>query len=509
MASEELNKLLSEARKAVLGGNKPDARKLLEQALAIDDNNEQAWLLLARVVDTPRERRICYENVLDINPQNAEARRALETLRPSPPSAAAIKPPASSAPPSVSPRPPSQPPVKAPTVRAGTTTPGSAEAWRSQRESTSLNPIAVAIAVISVLAILIGIVVLTNPSAILGEPTLVPTNPLLAATTAAAQNNTPLPTPTPPIVIVTVQANPFAVPPTWTPTPTPTPLPTATPLPTLPPLSAYTLLYLREVDGLPALFSSRADGTGERRLTPVGEPFTFPAWSSDGTKIAYTALVDGREQIFTANADGSNAQMALEMPNTRARAVAWSPDGTSIAFSSDDVQIDDIFIYRFGEPAVQRITDGRGIETDPSWSPDGTKIAYAADPTGRGGSLQIFVRDLTKEGRDATVQLTSGGQNFSPVWSPDGSQIAYVSVQGRGSRILLMRADGSDKRPITFGDGAAENRDPSWTPDGRYIFFSSTRNGGVFNIFSMTTDGRNVEQITNFPENTYSPRVRP
>ncbi len=45
------------------------------------------------------------------------------------------------------------------------------------------------------------------------------------------------------------------------------------------------------------------------------------------TRIAFTRLVDGREQIFVANADGSDAQMALEMPNTRARAVAWSPDG--------------------------------------------------------------------------------------------------------------------------------------------------------------------------------------
>lgn len=498
MANEELNRLLNEARAAATKGDRLTARQLLEQALSIDDNNVQAWLLLARVVGTPRERRICYENVLDIDPSNAEARRALETLKPSPPSSATLNTPSARAP-----QRPTAAPIAPPSKPPGQTTPGSAEAWRSQRRGTTINPFVVIVSVISGLAILIGLFVLTNPEAIVGTVTPMPT---LAAVVPTA---TLTPTPTLPMVIVTAQPNPFAIPPTWTPSPTPTPLPTDTPPPTLPPLSTYTLLFVREVDGLPALFSSRGDGSDVRRLTPPGAPFTFPAWSSDGKRIAYTTLVDGREQIFIANADGSDPQMALEMPNTRARAVAWSPDDTAIAFASDDVQVDDIFIYRFGAPAVERITDGRGIETDPVWSPDGTKIAYAADPTGRGGSLQIFVRDLTQQGREATVQLTTSGQNFAPAWSPDGSHIAYVSAQGRGSRIFVMRADGSDKRQITFGDSGAENRDPSWSPDGRYIFFSSTRNGGILNIFSMTPDGGNVTQITNFPENTYSPKVRP
>ncbi len=479
-------------------GNRSEARKLLEDALTIDDSNVQAWLLLARVVDTPRERRICYENVLDIDPNNSEARRALEALMPSPPSSTAPRAPSVSA----ARRAPAQLPVKPPAKPAGKTTPGTAMAWRSQRKSAGPNPLLIIVG-LSAIAIAAGLFVVSNPEAIIGTATPSPT------AVALARTGTPPPTATRPIVIVTVVPNPFGAPPTWTPSATPTLPPTETPLPTLPPLSSYRLLFVREVNGLPALFSSRGDGSDVRRLTPEGAPFTFPAWSPDGTRIAYTTLVDGREQIFVANADGSNAQMALEMPNTRARAVSWSPDGRAIAFSSDDVQVDDIFIYRFGEPTVQRITDGRGIETDPAWSPDGTKIAYAADPSGRGGSLQIFVRDLTREGRDATVQLTSSGQNFAPAWSPDGQFIAYASSQGRGSRIFVMRADGSDKRQLTFGDGGAENRDPCWSPDGRYLFFSSTRNGGVLNLFSMTPDGGNVTQITNFPENTYAPKVRP
>jgi hypothetical protein len=65
---------------AFRGGNKTEARTLLERALEIDEYNEQAWLWLSAVVDTPEEQRTCLENVMVINPNNERARMGLKSL---------------------------------------------------------------------------------------------------------------------------------------------------------------------------------------------------------------------------------------------------------------------------------------------------------------------------------------------------------------------------------------------------------------------------------------------
>src|SRR5215475_12638091 len=82
MATDDINSLLNAGIQAARAGNKAQARKYLEQVLEKEDNNEAAWMWLASVVDTPRERRICLENVLEINPNNVRAREALAALGP-------------------------------------------------------------------------------------------------------------------------------------------------------------------------------------------------------------------------------------------------------------------------------------------------------------------------------------------------------------------------------------------------------------------------------------------
>ncbi len=69
------------ATEAAKSGNKTEARRLLEEILEKDEANETAWLELASVVDTPREKRICLEQVLELNPKNEKAQKALEQLQ--------------------------------------------------------------------------------------------------------------------------------------------------------------------------------------------------------------------------------------------------------------------------------------------------------------------------------------------------------------------------------------------------------------------------------------------
>src|SRR5258708_33254007 len=82
LATDDITNLLNAGIQAAKNKRRAEARRLLEQVLEADDANETAWMWFATVVDSPREKRICLENVLDINPNNQRAREALEKLGP-------------------------------------------------------------------------------------------------------------------------------------------------------------------------------------------------------------------------------------------------------------------------------------------------------------------------------------------------------------------------------------------------------------------------------------------
>src|SRR5205823_1554639 len=129
-----------------------------------------------------------------------------------------------------------------------------------------------------------------------------------------------------------------------------------------------------------------SDGTFPHRLTKVtmGAPLSkgvgavSPAWSPDGTKIAYALTTDGpfHNQIYVMKADGSGQTGLTNLPSG-AKEPAWSPNGEFIAFSTDrgDDQ-DKIYIIKTDGTSLHRITTRPAC--CPTWSPDGKKIAFAS-----------------------------------------------------------------------------------------------------------------------------------
>jgi len=108
-----------------------------------------------------------------------------------------------------------------------------------------------------------------------------------------------------------------------------------------------------------------------------------------------------------------------------------------------------------------QVTNSSGLDIFPSFSPDGSSIAYSSN---QGGSFEIYIRQVSG-GRDQ--QITSDGmENFEPAWSSDGSQIAYYS--GKRGGICVVPALGGVTRQLTdFGSH------PAWSPDGKLIAFQS------------------------------------
>src|SRR5512135_2353327 len=84
--------LIQQAIAAIKANRRSEARQILEQVVELDERSEQGWLWLSGCVDSPDEQKICLENVLTINPNNAKARKGLEMLKkakprpPAPPS---------------------------------------------------------------------------------------------------------------------------------------------------------------------------------------------------------------------------------------------------------------------------------------------------------------------------------------------------------------------------------------------------------------------------------------
>jgi TolB protein len=196
--------------------------------------------------------------------------------------------------------------------------------------------------------------------------------------------------------------------------------------------------------GQPQIFVSHIyEGTLDEVTKVPGENWT-PAWSPDGTRIAFASSRDGNSEIYVANRDGTN---------------------------------------------VRRITNNPAIDISPTWSPNGTEIAFTSD---RSGSPQIYT--VSADGLSAAQRLTSESYCDRPTWSPAPfNEIAFASRTGPGFDIKVIEVATRQVRQLTFGEGT--NESPSFAPNGRHLAFTSTRSGRS-QIFVMARDGKDVRQLT-------------
>ena len=257
------------------------------------------------------------------------------------------------------------------------------------------------------------------------------------------------------------------------------------------------------------------------RLSPAGLGFySFPAWSPEGGRIAYTAYQEGRQDIWVVelNEEGQPEGAPVNITNSPARDEhpSWSPCGERLVFHSDGEEGKrKLFIVDADGSNLRLLYQHRterGLREGfhPAWSPRGGRIAFVAENN-------IWVID--EEGRERSRHITSFGYNDYPSWSPDGNWIVFSS----GTTVSIIKADGSGEKKRLTGWGGMRSdfpgwsSHPSWSPDGeRIVFVSNKKKTGekrevkYYDLWIVKADGTGeAEYLTNDRYREYFPAWSP
>ena len=208
------------------------------------------------------------------------------------------------------------------------------------------------------------------------------------------------------------------------------------------------------------------------QVTADGTSSVRPAWSPDGSRIAFQTSVANTYRVYTMAADGSDRQLVTQGQNDD-RHPAWSRDGSMLAVDSgSDVQRE-ITLIDLASGSRKQITNLGGFSSFPAWSPDGSRLSFYVYQKGA-MDLWVVNRDGTGA-RQLTQTLASETRSqctfacHSAAFSPDGSRLAYADGDQRN--VYTMRSDdGTDQVKMSADDPTGRSHFPSYLADGRLSY---------------------------------------
>ena len=233
-----------------------------------------------------------------------------------------------------------------------------------------------------------------------------------------------------------------------------------------PPAGSRQIVFIGRVEypgrviGNPAIYTVRPDGSGLRLLTYGLGQALYPAWSRDGSRIAFVSGITAGSELWLMSPDGSNAHLAsAQLPTCGYgwTSITWAPDGNRLAGEC----FWHVSVFDLNADTARSVTDPlQATLVDPDWSPNSDWLAVG-DP---------FSPDLSRVSVDGTQRLLLLSNAADPSWSPDGQRIAFMGGAGQPNGIYIANADGSGRTRVTVPDSAYDEG-PTWSPDGQWIAF--------------------------------------
>jgi Tol biopolymer transport system component len=211
------------------------------------------------------------------------------------------------------------------------------------------------------------------------------------------------------------------------------------------------------------VFSMDVNGNNKRRLSDGKDYSGQPAWSPDGKSVAYVGGGNGDQlsprELYVVPATGGDPKKITSLDKALNRP-EWSPDGKNILVLQDGGQGNRSFLMIDSSTGSARTVLDSGANSSPQLSPKGDGIAYYAVSAKPPVGSDVFV--IPVSGGTSTNLTTQSTDDYLPAWSPDGKLLTWASSQGGSHRIVVGNPDGSKTFPISSGDG--DDYQPSWGP---------------------------------------------
>jgi Tol biopolymer transport system component len=245
------------------------------------------------------------------------------------------------------------------------------------------------------------------------------------------------------------------------------------------------------------IWTANADGSSRLQLTSGQRTDGFPAFSRDGTKIAFKRLPAPNSRpnwqewgdIIVADADGRNP-IVLDVMVHSPSPITWSADGRIVVYSRTVGTVDQVFVAETDGSSTRQVTSGAETNWAPTLSPDGRTIAFVkGDP-----AVGIYVTQIDGTGED---RITTGSMNGFDMaeWSPDATTLLFGAGDGEnGEDLFVVRLDDKPEQRIVGKPG--NDSGPTWSPDGRWIAYLNTLVGGKTRVMVAGPDGSNPISIS-------------